>query len=136
MHFFQRRVECLGFDVSADGIQPSQEKVKAVVEWPKPQSVRDVRGFLGLASFYRRFIKQFSLKARPLTDLTKEKNVWQWTDKEESAFNELKKSLVVAPVLRIPQFELPFVVTTDASLVSVGAILEQDFWAGITTCCL
>ena len=51
--FFQRRVEYLGFDVSADGIQPSQEKVKAVVEWPKPQSVRDVRGFLGLASFYQ-----------------------------------------------------------------------------------
>ena len=129
--FFQRRVEYLGFDVSADGIQPSQEKVKAVVEWPKPQSVRDVRGFLGLASFYRRFIKHFSLKARPLTDLTKEKNVWQWNDKEESAFNELKRSLVVAPVLRIPQFELPFVVTTDASLVSVGAILEQDFGQGL-----
>ena len=68
--FFQRRVEYLGFDVSAEGIQPSQDKVKAIVEWPKPQSVRDVRGFLGLASFYRRFIKQFSLKARPSTDLT------------------------------------------------------------------
>ena len=57
--------------------------------------------------------------------------MWQWTDKEEYAFNELKKSLVVAPVLRIPQFELPFVVTTDASLVSVGAILEQDFGQGL-----
>ena len=129
--FFQRRVEYLGFDVSAEGIQPSQEKVKAIVEWPKPQSVRDVRGFLGLASFYRRFIKQFSLKARPLTDLTREKTVWQWNDKEENAFNELKKSLVVAPVLRIPKFELTFVVTTDASLVSVGAILEQDFGQGL-----
>ena len=129
--FFQRRVEYLGFDVSAEGIQPSQDKVKAIVEWPKPQSVRDVRGFLGLASFYRRFIKQFSLKARPLTDLTREKTVWQWGDKEETAFNELKKSLVVAPVLRIPKFELTFVVTTDASLVSVGAILEQDFGQGL-----
>ena len=136
MHFSSDAWNTWVFDVSADGIQPSQEKVKAVVEWPKPQSVRDVRGFLGLASFYRRFIKQFSLKARPLTDLTKEENVWQWTDKEEYAFNELKKSLVVAPVLRIPQFELPFVVTTDASLVSVGAIFRTGFWAGVTTCCI
>ena len=75
--FFQRRVEYLGFDVSADGIQPSQEKVKAVVEWPKPQRCGEMFvDSLGLASFYRRFIKLFSLKARPLTDLTKEKNMY------------------------------------------------------------
>ena len=129
--FFQHRVEYLGFDVSAEGVQPSPDKVKAVVEWPIPQSVRDVRGFLGLASFYRRFIKQFSLKARPLTDLTCEKHVWQWTTKEEKAFNELKRSLVVAPVLHIPDFDREFVVTTDASLVSVGAILEQNFGQGL-----
>ena len=124
-------MEYLGFDVSAEGVQPSPDKVKAVVEWPIPQSVRDVRGFLGLASFYRRFIKQFSLKARPLTDLTREKNVWQWTEREEKAFNELKRSLVVAPVLHIPDFDREFVVTTDASLVSVGAILEQNFGQGL-----
>ena len=129
--FFQTRVEYLGYDVSTEGIQPSPSKVKAVVEWPRPQSVRDVRGFLGLASFYRRFIKQFSLKAKPLTDLTREKNQWQWNEREEQAFNTLKKSLVVAPVLHAPDFDLPFVVTTDASLVSVGAILEQDFGQGL-----
>ena len=129
--FFQRRVEYLGFDVSADGIQPSPEKVKAIVEWPQPQSVRDVRSFLGLASFYRRFIKQFSRKARPLTDLTRDNIIWQWNEREQNAFNELKRSLVVAPVLKIPDFDLPFVVTTDASLVSVGAILEQDFGQGL-----
>ena len=129
--FFQRRVEYLGFDVSADGIQPSPEKVKAIVEWPQPQSVRDVRSFLGLASFYRRFIKQFSRKARPLTDLTRDNVMWQWNEREQNAFNELKRSLVVAPVLKIPDFDLPFVVTTDASLVSVGAILEQDFGQGL-----
>ena len=129
--FFQRRVEYLGFDVSAEGIQPSPEKVKAIVEWPQPQSVRDVRSFLGLASFYRRFIKQFSRKARPLTDLTRDNVIWQWNEREQNAFNELKRSLVVAPVLKIPDFDLPFVVTTDASLVSVGAILEQDFGQGL-----
>ena len=122
--FFQKRVEYLGFDVSAQGVQPSPEKVRTIVEWPRPQSVKDVRSFLGLAGFYRRFIKQFSLKARPLTDLTKDKITWQWTNKEENAFCNLKRSLVIAPVLRMPNFDLSFVVTTDASLVSVGAILE------------
>ena len=117
-------MDYLGFDVSAEGIQPSQDKVKAIVEWSKPQSVHDVHGFLGLASFYRQFIKQFSLKARPLTDLTREYIVWQWNEKEQNAFSELKKSLVVAPMLRIPNFKVAFVVTTDASLVFVGAMLE------------
>ena len=86
---------------------------------------------MGLASFYRRFIKQFSLKARSLTDLTKSKVLWQWGEKEEHSFNSLKRSLVLAPVLKIPDFDLPFVLTTDASLVSVGAILQQDFWQGL-----
>ena len=129
--FFQTKVEYLGFDVSSQGIQPSPEKVRTIVEWPRLQSVKDVRSFLGLASFYRKFIKQFSLKARPLTDLTRDNVAWQWTEREEKAFNDLKTSLVVAPVLRIPNFDLQFVVTTDASLVSVGAILEQDFGRGL-----
>ena len=89
--------------------------------------MKDVQSFLGLAGFYRCFIKQFSLKARPLTDLTKDKITWQWTGKEENSLCNLKRSLVIAPVLRILNFDLSFVVTTDASLVSVGAILEQDF---------
>ena len=129
--FFQKRVEYLGFDVSQQGIQPSLEKVRTVVEWPSPKSVKDVRSFLGLAGFYRRFIKNFSLKARPLTDLTRDNVPWTWNEREEKAFCELKRSLVVAPVLHMPDFDLTFVVTTDASLVSVGAILEQDFGQGL-----
>ena len=100
--FFQTRVEYLGYDVSAEGICPSKSKVKAVVEWPRPQTVRDVRAFLGLASFYRRFIKQFSLKARSLTDLTKSKVLWQWGEKEEHSFNSLKRSLVTSPGIEDP----------------------------------
>ena len=76
----------LAFDVSPQGVQPSPEKVRTVVEWPRPQNVKDVRSFLGLAGFYRRFIKQFSLKARPLTDLTRDGIVWTWGEKEEKAF--------------------------------------------------
>ena len=69
--FFRDKKEYLGFDVSIQGVQPSPDKVKAVVEWPQPNSVKDVRSFSGLASFYRRFIMNFSEKVRPLTDLTR-----------------------------------------------------------------
>ena len=134
--FLQTRVEYLGFDVSADDIQPIPEKVRTIVEWPRPQGVKDVRRFLGLVRFYRRFIRNFSYKARRLTDLTKDGILLHWDDPEEHAFRELKKSFVTAPVLRMPDFERPFVVTTDASLVSVGAILEQNFGQGLQPDCV
>ena len=129
--FFKKKVEYLGFDVSPQGVQPSPDKIRAVVEWPQLSSVRDVRSVLGLASFYRRFIRDFSQKASALTDLTKAGCTWTWGDREEQAFRELKRSLVTAPVLKMPNFEREFVVTTDASLVSVGAILEQNFGQGL-----
>ena len=81
-------MEYLGFHVSPQGVQPSPDKVKSVVEWPQLTSVRDVRSFLGLASFYRRFIYRFSEKASALTDLTKAGVEWQWGDREERAFRE------------------------------------------------
>ena len=118
------KVEYLGFDVSARGVEPSQEKVKAVATWPQPTTVRDVRAFLGLASFYRRFIKNFSRIAKPLTELTKEKSSLQWGEDEERAFLKLKMALVHAPILKLPDFSRPFVVTTDASQVALGAVLE------------
>ena len=129
--FYKDKVEYLGFDVSARGVQPSPDKVCAVVEWPKPNSVKDVRSFLGLAGFYKRFIQNFSLKARRLIELTKDDATWWWEEPQEIAFKTLKKSLLTAPVLHMPNFELPFVLTTDASAVSVGGILEQDFGAGL-----
>ena len=127
----QDKVEYLGFDVSAAGVEPSKEKVKAVATWPRPSSVRDVRAFLGLASFYRRFIRNFSRIARPLTDLTKDTaSVETWTTEHETAFLKLKAALVNAPILRLPDFSKPFTVTTDASQVALGAVLEQDFGNG------
>ena len=95
----------MDFDVSTQGVQPSPEKVRTVVEWPQPQSVKDVQSFLGLASFYRRFIKQFSLKARPLTDLTKDTVLWQWTEKEEKAFCTLKCSVEYVQATRVVALE-------------------------------
>ena len=129
--FIKEEVEYLGFRISKEGISTDPEKVRAVVEWPTPASVRDVRSFLGLASYYRRFIRNFSLIAKPLTDLTKNDMKWQWEDEQERSFIQIKVALVTAPVLRIPDFSKEFVVTTDASLVSAGAILQQDFGEGI-----
>ena len=138
--FYQTEVEYLGFDVGAYGVKPSLSKVKVVADWPTPTSVKDVRSFLGLASFYRKFIRRFSEIAAPLTDLTKKgrAEVWSpevWTDKEESAFRQLKTAMVTAPVLQLPDFDREFTVTTDASEVSVGAILQQDFGQGLQPIC-
>ena len=129
--FLKSRVDYLGFDISADGIHASPEKVKSVVEWPKPQTPHDVRLFWGLASYYRRFIRGFSQIARPLTDLTKAKVQWNWGNKEETSFQQLKAALASAPVMRLPDLDRQFVVTTDASDVAVGAILEQNFGQGL-----
>ena len=100
-----------------------------MADWPTPTSVKDVRSFLGLASFYRKFIIRFSEIAAPLTDLTKKgrAEVWSpevWTDKEESAFRQLKTTMVTAPVLQLPDFDREFTVTTNASEVSVVAICQ------------
>ena len=122
--FFRTEVEYLGFDVGKDGIKPSLSKIKAILNWPTPECVTDVRSFLGLCSFYRKFIRWFSEIAAPLTDLTKKDKPWVWGDQEENAFNGLKRAMVTAPVLQLPDFERKFTVTTDASEVSVGAILQ------------
>ena len=124
-------MEYLGFDVGKDGIKPSLSKVKAILDWLMPETVTDVRSFLGLCSFYRKFIRWFSEIAAPMTDLTKKNTPWVWGDQEEKAFNGLKKAMVTAPVLQLPDFEKEFTVTTDASEVSVGAILQQDFGSGL-----
>ena len=129
--FLKDQVEYLGFEVSPSGIKASPGKIKAVIEWPRPKSVHDVRCFLGLASYYRRFVRGFSEMARPLTELTRAGAEWKWSTSQHEAFNRLKLALTTAPVLKLPYFERQFVVTIDASDAAVGAILEQDFGNGL-----
>jgi len=116
----------LGFDYSGDGIKPSAEKARAIVDWPLPTSQKEVRSFLGLANFYRRFIPQFSSIAAPLNDLTSSKAAFKWTDQHQAAFNKLKGALSSPPILDYPRRSDTFVLTTDASELGVGAVLSTS----------
>jgi len=129
--FFRKQLEYLGHDVSAQGIKVSPSKIEAIREWPTPTSVRQVRSFVGLANFYRKFIKGFSAIAKPLTELTKKDIPFQWGTEQAKAMNELKRALCTAPVLLLPDLTKPFVVHTDASSFALGGVLQQDDGHGL-----
>ena len=101
------------------------EKVKAISEFPEPKTKKNVKQFLGLAGFFRRFVKQFASKAAPLTNLLREDVVFQFGEREREAFRVLKEALVQPPVLQFPDFNLPFVIVTDASQLGMGGCLMQ-----------
>ena len=119
------RIEFIGHIVTPQGIQVDERKVLAVKNWPVLKSSTDVRSFLGAVGFYRRFIPQFSQIATPLTDLTRTFSRFHWTHQHQHAFVTLKEALMTAPVLRLPDFQLPFIVVTDASSVAIGGVLMQ-----------
>ncbi|GJY50086.1 putative mitochondrial protein [Tanacetum coccineum] len=123
--FGQQKVVFLGHVITSEGVQVEQEKISAVQSWPIPTTVKEVRGFLGLTGYYRRFVKNYGLIARPLTALTK-KDGFLWSEEALKAFNKLKQALLSTPILRLPDFSKTFVVECDASSDGVGAILSQD----------
>lgn len=122
--FGLQEVEYLGHIVSANGVHMDKIKVDAILQWPTPSNVKQLRGFLGLSGYYRRFIKQYAHLARPLTDLLKRDN-FQWNSQADAAFHTLKLPITSAPILRLPDFSKPFVIETDASGSGIGAVLSQ-----------
>ena len=122
---FRPRVQFLGHIVSGEGIQPDPGNIAKVSNWPVPRHATDVRAFLGLGNYYRRFVRDFSKRVRPLVKLTKKDCPFKWTEECQSAFDEIKACLVGAEVLGYPMDSAPFVLDTDASEHSIGAVLSQ-----------
>ncbi|GBG74194.1 hypothetical protein CBR_g17906 [Chara braunii] len=118
--FGRTRILYLGHEISAEGL-----KVASIRDWPRPQSVTEMRSFLGMIGYYRNFVKNYSMVAAPLTDLTRLDAPWEWTDRCEAAFRHLKHALMHHEVLKLPDRDKPFIVTTDASQYGSGVVLAQ-----------
>ncbi len=130
--FEKQEMEYLGMIITPGEVRMDPGKVTAVKHWPTPKVLKDVRGFIGFANFYRRFIKDFSAKARPLHDLTKKDVPWQWSAEQQFAFDSLKDAFCAEPILRVYDEALPTRVEVDASGFATGGILSQkhedDLW--------
>lgn len=124
-HFCLRHVKYLGYVVGNGTLQTDPDKVSAVVDFPSPKSVRELRRFLGMTGWYRRFIANFAEISNPLTELLKKSKTFSWTDEAQRAFVNLKSRLTTAPVLINPDFTKPFIINCDASQYGVGAVLAQ-----------
>ena len=125
-HFAKREVLYLGYVMSESGISADKSKVEAVKKFPVPTNVKQVRSFVGLASYYRRFIPGFSKIAGPLFALTKKDSLFEWSPSCQKAFERLKQLLTTALILIFPDFTKRFILETDASGVGLGAVPSQS----------
>jgi len=123
--FCRSQVRYLGFIVQREGLTVDPEKTRPILEYPAPRNIKQLRRFLGMSSWYRRFIPQFATLSEPLTRLLKKGKRWGWGDEQVRAFDRIREHLMAAPTLSCPNFEIPFVLQTDASSVGLGAVLTQ-----------
>jgi hypothetical protein len=124
--FWLKQVAFFGHVISKGGISVDPSKVQDVLSWKAPTSVSDIQSFLGLAGYYRRFIKGFSKISKPMTKLLEKDKHFKWTPACESSFQELKKRLMTAPVLVMSDMEKPLSIYCDASDQGLGCVLMQD----------
>lgn len=126
--FFRNQLKYLGYVIDSNGLHVDPAKIDCILNYPTPKNKKDVKRFLGIASWYRKFVPNFSTIAGPLNKLTstnKKSNPFVWCNKAEESFTKLKELLVSAPILSCPDFDLPFEVHTDASDYGVGGLLTQ-----------
>ena len=124
--FLRRNIKYLGHRVSCQGVELDPDKTKTIESYQPPDNPDKIRSFLGLLSYYRAFIPNFSKKAEPLTKLLRGKEPFVWSEDQQTAFDELKSCLLAPPILRFPSFDKPFFIATDASDSGLGAALLQE----------
>ena len=124
--FWLKEVTFLGHVISSKGVQVDQNKISSILNWNVPKNVTEVRSFLGLAGYYRRFIKGFSKIALPMTQLLRKDTKFVWDDHCQMSFDTLKAMLTKAPVLTQPESGKDFIVYTDASYIGLGCVLMQE----------
>lgn len=123
--FATKSIKYLGHIVSKDGVRVNPENVEKVKNFKRPTNAKQVRSFLGLTNFYRRFVPGYAKIAGPLNRLLKKDQRFKWTSEAQSAFDTLKVKLTEAPILSYPKFDLPFILTIDSSDYAIGFILSQ-----------
>ncbi|KAL0546589.1 hypothetical protein IC582_016500 [Cucumis melo] len=122
--FTHSKIQYLGHQISKKGVEADEEKIRNMVSWSRPSDVSELRRFLGLTDYYRRFVKGYSNIATTLTKLL-QKNAFKWEEEAETAFVKLKVAMTTIPVLALPDWTLPFTIETDASDSGLGAVLSQ-----------
>lgn len=123
--FLQKQVKFLGHTLTDKGLQPNEDKIKAVKNFPLPKTQKEIKSFLGLVGYYRKFIQDFAKLTKPLTKCLKKGSKINMSSEYIQAFEKCKEVLINAPILQYPDFEQPFILTTDASDVAIGAVLSQ-----------
>ena len=124
--FLRKELSYLGHLITCDGVRPNPQKIESITNYPTPKSTKDIKAFLGISGYYRRFIESYAKIAAPLTKLLKKGEEFKWTQAQEDSFNLLKSKLTQGPILSYPDFNKEFQLTTDASGTGIGAILSQD----------
>lgn len=123
--FATNTIEFLGHLVTPQGVRPHPDKISSILNWPTPSTIKQLRSFLGLSGYYRRFIKNYAMIASPLTNLLVT-DCFVWTDKDTQAFKFLQNIITTAPILALPDFTKPFILETDASGCGIEAVLSQN----------